>query len=155
MTADRSASGRVAASEVRALLRGADGPEASTSGPVAFIVAPHLRQLVDGLCSHLGRGDRATIAALQTWVVAHELVAEAHRHSLAAGGASHGQSLGGDAGSEDAHRMKETTGEVADRTGMSSRTVRRLGPVIGGERVGRDWQFDPIAVDAYVARRSA
>ncbi|MGH2964232.1 MAG: helix-turn-helix domain-containing protein [Solirubrobacterales bacterium] len=48
-----------------------------------------------------------------------------------------------------------TAAEVAERLGISLRTVRRLQGELGGVHIGRSVRFDPERVNAWLAERMA
>jgi hypothetical protein len=45
------------------------------------------------------------------------------------------------------------TGEAADRLGITSRSIRRLAPELGGQKVKGAWRLDAALVDAAALRR--
>lgn len=51
-------------------------------------------------------------------------------------------------------RPTVTVAEAAEQLGVSRRTVRRIAPRLGGQRVGRAWMLDPIAVAEHLEGRA-
>ena len=47
-----------------------------------------------------------------------------------------------------------TVAEAAEQLNLSRRTVRRLAGQLGGQRVGRSWLLDPIAVAQHLEGRA-
>lgn len=144
--------------QVRELLVGRSGVEVVTPAPVAVVIAPHVRALVDEFRRRSGRAASGTVDEVERWVQAVELAAVLYRRgspSVSSWGHSGGV---GDLVAEDG--PPNNTGgwvrgtEAADLLGITPRQVRRLaGGQLNARKVGRDLWFEVASIEAYQKTR--